>query len=261
MGFAHPRQSAPVPLGPYELTAGELAAVLEADRAGAPYVAYRADDAASSCCARSSPTSVTRRARGRERHRAARGTPRCRARTPGWSAWRDAGRSSTTDSAATGRSSAASAMRGRRALDAGDLVRVGRTTLVLRRRRAERRGHGRGGGRRRGLAADGGRAPRAGRALPPGDRRRPRHARVQPGDRRRARAQRRRRQDPPAGAVRQARRATTCRGAASARSWRAGRSRSGSSGPPTTSRTRALPRPARSSGRCRCACPGCATRR
>ena len=97
-------------------------------------------------------------------------------------------------------------IRGRRALDPGALVRVGRTTLVLRGGAHNAVGTATAAGRRGGLPGHGGRAPRAGRALPPGDRWWPRHARVQPGDRRRARAQRRRRQDPPAGAVRQARR-------------------------------------------------------
>lgn len=132
MGFTSPRWATigRVPLGPYELTASELAAVLEADRAAAPYVAYRAEsgplvlrelvgDQVTVGRAEENDIALTWDAEASRAH----------ARLE-----RVAGRWTVVDDGLSrnGTFVGAERVRGRRPLDPGDLVRVGRTTLVLR---------------------------------------------------------------------------------------------------------------------------------
>ena len=119
-----------MPLGPYELTAGELATVLEADRAGAPYVAYRADTG--ELVLRGLVTDSVTVGRADENDIALAWdaeVSRAHARLE-----RVAGRWTVVDDGLSrnGTFVGGERIRGRRALDPGALVRVGRTTLVLR---------------------------------------------------------------------------------------------------------------------------------
>ena len=126
-----------MPLGPYELTAGELATVLEADRAGAPYVAYRADTG-ELVLQRLVTDSITV-GRADENDIALAWdaeVSRAHARLE-----RVAGRWTVVDDGLSrnGTFVGGERIRGRRALDPGALVRVGRTDARAAGRRAQRR--------------------------------------------------------------------------------------------------------------------------
>lgn len=117
-------------LGPYELTASELAAVLAADRDGAPFLVYRSGDAR--LMIHPLDREVVTVGRAPENDIALTWDPeasRAHAQLE-----RVAGRWTVVDDGLSRNGTFVGAARvsGRRALDSGDLVRVGRTTLVVR---------------------------------------------------------------------------------------------------------------------------------
>ena len=130
LAFTSPSARMPsVPLGPYQLSASELAAVLAADRAGDPYVVYRAGDARLILHPLSAEVTVGRAEENDIALPWDGEVSRAHARLE-----RIAGRWTVVDDGLSrnGTFVGGERVRGRRALDAGDLVRVGRTTLVLR---------------------------------------------------------------------------------------------------------------------------------
>lgn len=119
-----------VPIGPYELTASEHAAVLAADRGGAPYVLLRDGDGRLILFALRDEVVTIGRAPESDLVVAWDGeASRAHARLE-----RVGGRWTVTDDGLSRNGTFVGDERvaGRRALDAGDTVRVGRTVLVLR---------------------------------------------------------------------------------------------------------------------------------